>query len=207
MDEPLSVGADWSGAGWFAVAFAGETCDHAAVLPRIGDVWARYRDAAGTVLLDVPVGLLEGGGGSNGEVDEADAAEVDARDGREVDRLARSVLGDRAPSVFAPPVREAAHKQRYAAASRTNERLAGGYAERLRILEGVDPDAPAVVQQAAAAAGDADVRGDDVLDATVLAYAAGPAPGDRRTLPPDPPTDPTGLPMRMVYRSEKPLVE
>lgn len=260
MDEPLAVGADWSGAGWFAVAFAGETFDHAAVLPEIGDIWARYRDEAETVLLDVPIGLLEGGerAGSTDAAGDATGAS-----GREVDRLARSVLGDRSASVFSPPVREAAHKQRYAAANRTNERLtgrglskqafhvsdpiaavddllqqvpearelvaeahpevsfrafggaplahskrrAGGYAERLAILEGIDPDAPAAVRAAAAAAGGADVAVDDVLDATVLAYAAGPGPGERRTLPPDPPTDPTGLPMRMVYRSEAPLVE
>ena len=43
------------------------------------------------------------------------------------------------------------------------------------------------------------------VDATVLAYTARPGPGELRSLPPDPPTDPQGLPMRIVYRSETPL--
>jgi predicted RNase H-like nuclease len=84
---------------------------------------------------------------------------------------------------------------------------AGGYAERMRTLAEFDPDAPPVVQAAAEATGGASVGVDDVLDAVALGYTARPGPGRLRTLPPDPPTDATGLPMRMVYRSGTPLVE
>ncbi|MFB6232778.1 MAG: DUF429 domain-containing protein [Haloarculaceae archaeon] len=86
-----------------------------------------------------------------------------------------------------------------------SKKKAGGYAERMRTLAGFDPDAPPTVQAAAEAADDADVAVDDVLDAVVLAYAARPGPGGIHSLPPDPPTDSEGLPMRMVYRATDPL--
>jgi predicted RNase H-like nuclease len=84
---------------------------------------------------------------------------------------------------------------------------AGGYAERMRALAEFDRDAPPVVQSAAEATGGASVGIDDVLDAVVLAYTARPGPGRLRTLPADPPTDATGLPMSMAYRATAPLVE
>jgi predicted RNase H-like nuclease len=88
-----------------------------------------------------------------------------------------------------------------------SKRKAGGYAERMRALATFDPDAPAAVQSAAQAAGDEDVTVDDVLDATVLAYAARPGTGELYSLPAEPPTDAKGLPMQIVYRAEKPLIE
>jgi predicted RNase H-like nuclease len=88
-----------------------------------------------------------------------------------------------------------------------SKRKAGGYAERMRALATFDPDAPAAVQSAATAAGGENVTVDDVLDATVLAYAARPGPGELRSLPADPPTDAKGLPMQIVYRAGDPLVE
>ncbi len=88
-----------------------------------------------------------------------------------------------------------------------SKKKAGGYAERMRTLAGFDPDAAPAVQATAEAAGGADVAVDDVLDAVVLAYTARPGPGDLYSLPPDPPTDPKGLPMRIVYRASEPLVE
>jgi predicted RNase H-like nuclease len=84
---------------------------------------------------------------------------------------------------------------------------AGGYAERMRTLAEFDRDAPPVVQSAAEATDGASVGVDDVLDAVALGYTARPGPETLRTLPPDPDTDPTGLPMRMVYRSTTPLVD
>jgi predicted RNase H-like nuclease len=87
-----------------------------------------------------------------------------------------------------------------------SKRIAGGYAERMRTLAEYDRDAPPVVQSVAEATDGAEVGVDDVLDAVVLAYTARPGPGDLRTLPPDPETDATGLPMRMVYRAPDPLV-
>ncbi|MFB6119155.1 DUF429 domain-containing protein [Halosegnis sp.] len=82
---------------------------------------------------------------------------------------------------------------------------AGGYAERLRVLAEFDHDAPPTVQSAAEAVAGAPVRIEDVLDAAALAYTARPGPGELRTLPAEPTTDPTGLPMRLFYRSETPL--
>jgi len=40
----------------------------------------------------------------------------------------------------------------------------------------------------------------------VLAYTAAPGDGQLRSLPPDPPTDAAGLPMRIVYRADDALV-
>jgi len=87
-----------------------------------------------------------------------------------------------------------------------SKRYAGGYAERMRTLANYDRDAPPAVQAAAAATGGHEVAVDDVLDAVVLAYTARPGDGELRSLPPDPPTDPKGLPMEIVYRSDAPLV-
>lgn len=85
-----------------------------------------------------------------------------------------------------------------------NER-AGGYAERMRVLADFDRDAPPAVQSAAEAMGGAAVTVHDVLDAVVLAYTARPGPGSLRSLPAEPPTDPTGLPMQLCYRASRPL--
>jgi predicted RNase H-like nuclease len=86
-----------------------------------------------------------------------------------------------------------------------SKRTAGGYAERMRILANYDHDAPPTVQAAASSAGDSDVRVDDVLDAVALAYTARPGSGELRSLPPDPPTDAEGFPLRMLYRAEDAL--
>jgi len=84
---------------------------------------------------------------------------------------------------------------------------AAGYAERLRTLAGFDADAPPAVQAAAEATAGADIAVADVLDAVALAYTARSGPGTLRTLPPDPPLDPRGLPMELVYRASRPLVD
>lgn len=83
--------------------------------------------------------------------------------------------------------------------------IAGGYAERMRALADFDRDAPPAVQSAAEAAGDHDVTVPDVLDAVAMAYTARPGTGELRSLPADPPTGPTGLPMRIRYRAAEPL--
>lgn len=84
---------------------------------------------------------------------------------------------------------------------------AAGYAERMRALAGFDRDAPPAVQAAAEAAAGREVAVHDVLDAVALAYTARPGPGTLRSLPPDPPTDQEGLPMRIAYRAESPLAD
>lgn len=88
-----------------------------------------------------------------------------------------------------------------------SKRTAAGYAERMRTLAEFDRDAPPVVQSVAEATGGEDVGVDDVLDAVVLAYTARPSPDDLWTLPSDPELDSAGLPMRMVYRAETPLLD
>ena len=84
---------------------------------------------------------------------------------------------------------------------------AAGYAERMRTLARRDRDAPPVVQKVAEATAGDDVSVPAVLDAVVLAYTATPGGGALRTLPADPPTDASGLPMELVYRAATPLVE
>jgi predicted RNase H-like nuclease len=83
--------------------------------------------------------------------------------------------------------------------------VAAGYAERLRTLAEYDPEAAPTLQAAAEDTEGADVTVADVLDALALAYTARPGPGSIRTLPPEPPTDDEGLPMRIAYRAEAPL--
>lgn len=85
--------------------------------------------------------------------------------------------------------------------------VAAGYAERLRILAEYDPDGPVTVQQVAEATDGAAVDVPDVLDAVVLAYTARPGSGRLRSLPAESPRDATGLPMRLWYRAETPLLE
>ena len=102
------VGVDWGGDAWLAVAFDTDGYDHSRVFDEIGELWGAYEETASRVLVDVPIGLVEGGDS-----------------GRRCDELARSVLGPRSRSVVTPPVREATRKRRYPAAKRTNERKTG----------------------------------------------------------------------------------
>jgi predicted RNase H-like nuclease len=108
-DEPLYVGVDWSGGSWVAVSFGPGGFEETAVFDEIGGVWLTYEERAERILVDVPVGLLEGGS-----------------EGREVERLAREVLGKRRSAVLTPPVREATRKRRYTVAARAHERKTGG---------------------------------------------------------------------------------
>lgn len=82
---------------------------------------------------------------------------------------------------------------------------AGGYAERLRTLAGLDRDAPPAVQAACEAVAGHPVTVEDVLAATALAYTARPGAGEVRSLPPDPPADERALPARWMYRADEPL--
>ena len=85
------------------------------------------------------------------------------------------------------------------------ETTASGYAERMRTLARHDRNGPPVVQNVAQATAGHDVRVADVLNAVVLAYTAQPGSGALHTLPAEPPTDATGLPMELVYRADAPL--
>ena len=88
---------------------------------------------------------------------------------------------------------------------RHDPQTAGGHAERMRALAAFDRDAPPAVQRAAEATAGSRVDVATVLDAVALAYTARPGPGELRSLPADPPTDATGLPMEVRYRSETPI--
>lgn len=107
-DDGVWVGAHAHDEGWLAVAFDRSGFDHAETFDGIGDLWFRYEDAAASIHVDVPVGL----------VDEAEG-------GRECDALARSIVGPRADEIVAPPARKALRKRRYPVASRTHERATG----------------------------------------------------------------------------------
>lgn len=85
--------------------------------------------------------------------------------------------------------------------------VAAGYAERMAALAGFDVDAPPTVQSVAEATAGHEVPIPAVLDAVALSLTVRPGPGERRTLPGDPPIDEADLPMRYVYRSETPLAD
>lgn len=85
--------------------------------------------------------------------------------------------------------------------------VAAGYAERLRTLASFDRDAPPTVQRAAEDTAGEAVSVADVLDAVALAYTARPGEADLRSLPPSPPADAQGRPMRLAYRRAAPLVD
>jgi predicted RNase H-like nuclease len=76
---------------------------------------------------------------------------------------------------------------------------AAAFWERVDILERVDPTVLTHLRRAGTDL-DAAVGNDDVVDAFALALTARPDTGELRTLPEDPPVDPEGLPMEMVYR-------
>jgi len=243
-DDALFVGVAYCDGAWLAAAFDASGFDHADVFDGIGEIWGRYEEVAERILVDVPIGLVDSG-----------------TTPRPCEEAARAVLGPRATAVTDPPVREAARKRRYPAASRVNERkadrrlskeafaisdgivavdellqevsearpvfaaahpevcyrafagttlerekeTAGGYAERMRALVTFTRDAPPVVQECADATAGHAVAVHDVLDAVALGYTARPGPGSLLSLPEDPPTDATGLPMQIVYRAEQPL--
>jgi predicted RNase H-like nuclease len=135
------VGAGRCPAGWVAVAHTGDGFDHAAVFSEFGGLWGRYEETADRILVDVPVGLHEGG-----------------EDPRPPEPLTRELLGDRAKAVVHAPVREATRKRRHATATRVNERKTGrplserahklgGYIAEVDSLLGAIPEARAIVAE------------------------------------------------------------
>lgn len=73
-----------------------------------------------------------------------------------------------------------------------------GFTERMTILSILHPDAETLIASAFLAHGGFEATRDDVVDAFVLALCAR-RPMQLRRLPPEPETDPRGLPMQMVY--------
>jgi len=75
---------------------------------------------------------------------------------------------------------------------------AAAFWERIDILERFDDGLLSHVRDAGSDL-DATVSNDDIVDAFALALTAHPETGQLRTLPDEPPEDPEGLPMEMVY--------
>lgn len=96
MTNSVAIGVDGCRGGWLAVIAAGSRMTLRR-RPIFRELAESYPNA--TIVVDVPIGLFE-----------------DPRPGgRECDRLARQLLGDRRSSVFSPPAR------RYLAAQSFNE--------------------------------------------------------------------------------------
>ena len=72
--------------------------------------------------------------------------------------------------------------------------------ERLAALRAVEPDVYDHLWAATESGLDGDASDDDLLDAFVVALTARGVGSGLKTLPPDPETDPRGLPMEIVYR-------
>jgi predicted RNase H-like nuclease/catechol 2,3-dioxygenase-like lactoylglutathione lyase family enzyme len=114
---------------------------------------------------------------------------------REVDALlrydehARSVIREAHPEVQFWSLNSSAMTQ--------NKKTRGGIQERLDVLERFLPDAGQIYENAVEMFPRHSLGFDDILDALVLAIAAG--MGELTSLPPEPPRDERGLPMRIVY--------
>ena len=77
-----------------------------------------------------------------------------------------------------------------------------GRAERLRVLQAVEPQAQEVLEKACSRWYRKDIAKDDILDAlvaAVTAYLGRDDEGGLQTIPAHPPKDSTGLPMEMVF--------
>lgn len=73
-----------------------------------------------------------------------------------------------------------------------------GFAERMTILQLFEPEAKSLIATAFLTHGGFEANRDDIVDAFVLTICAR-HPGRLKTVPEDPPVDPKGIPMQMVY--------
>lgn len=101
------IGVDGCRAGWLAIRLASGDGWEAAVFPSVAELWARWDDPAGLVLIDVPIGLPE------------------RTSFRACDAEARRYLGRRSSSVFNPPTRSALGARSYTEAADRNEAACG----------------------------------------------------------------------------------
>lgn len=116
MGKNVFVGVDGCRAGWFAVFLEEENESNckweAATFPEfscLADFLEKnYREAEPLVLVDIPIGLKDGGSGE-----------------RLSDIRAREILKTRKSSIFPVPCREAVYEETYEKACETNERLTG----------------------------------------------------------------------------------
>lgn len=103
---PRHFGVDGCKGGWFFVCLASEGISHG-FAPHLSALLAQAT-AADTVLIDIPIGLLDGG-----------------PDGRRCDAEARRLLGPRASSVFNAPIRGVLCEQSYPEANACSRKLTG----------------------------------------------------------------------------------
>lgn len=115
------VGVDRCRAGWFWVALEDDGRWSVGVAGSASGVWRAHRDAD-RILVDVPIGLPEGG-----------------REERACDVAARELLGARGSSVFPVPCRPAVHADDPEEASRINEERTGRKlsAQSRSLIEGI----------------------------------------------------------------------
>ncbi len=115
MGKSEFVGVDGCRSGWFSVGFDSQGCYELKVFPAFSELLDYYRDAK-IVLVDIPIGLMEGPGG------------------RECDQEARKLLKRRSSSVFTAPTRQTVEqvakssedkrKAAYGAANENERRIA-----------------------------------------------------------------------------------
>jgi len=102
------VGVDGCKAGWLAISLDDAGSWRIGVHGDFAALWANY-EAAGLILVDIPIGLVDGG-----------------PDGRQCDTLARRLLSPRrSSSVFTPPARPTLEAPDYQTALALNRRLTG----------------------------------------------------------------------------------
>ena len=101
-----AIGVDGCHAGWFYVALEPSGASHFGIAPTLEEL-VRTTSGPARILVDVPIGLLDGPGG------------------RKCDRAARAVLGPRRSSVFPAPARAVLDAVDYEDAQRRSRTAAG----------------------------------------------------------------------------------
>lgn len=84
---------------------------------------------------------------------------------------------------------------------RFSKKTTKGVGERLKVLEGIEPQTRGIYDKASSEYLRKDVGRDDILDALVAAVTANLGWGRLITVPRVPPTDAAGLPMEMVFHA------
>lgn len=103
-----AIGVDGCKAGWFAADIDESGCIHPSLFPSV-EALINANPKAESVLIDIPIGLIEKG-----------------NKGRWCDEVARKLLGPpKASSVFTPPCRPATRVAEYEQASKLNYSLTG----------------------------------------------------------------------------------
>ena len=243
MSKLHGIGVDGCPAGWVMATVIDGVARPGEVYASISELYEAAKSKASVILLDMPIGLSEGG-----------------KEGRLCDRLGREALGPRRSSLFPTPSRPVLAAETYEEACAAHQSVTGskiskqawflvpkirevdvflqsdsygrtrvrechpelafagvnggnpmahpkkhplGFLDRLRALEAKVSGVEASLRDAMDRFGTKVLVADDVLDAMVLAYLSSLGPKALSTLPPKPPKDSSGLPMELVYLSER----